>query len=364
MPVDVSPEPAVRRAALAGRLLEATLGSMDLAAVYLGDRLGLYRALAASGPLTSVELAAATDTVERYVREWLEQQAVTGILQADRESDALRRRYSLPAGHDEVLLDASSLDYLAPMARLLIGAHARLPELVDVVRTGGGLGWGVYGSDIREGQAAGNRPAFAALLGREWFPAMPDIDARLRADPPARVADIACGAGWSSIAIARAYPRVRVDGIDLDEPSIAAAGLNLRASELGDRVTFAVQDAADPVLAGRYDLVTIFEAVHDLARPVEVLAAARSLLAPGGAMIVMDERVAEEFTAPGDDVERLMYGFSILLCLTNSMAEDPSVATGTVMRPAALRAYAQAAGFADVAILPVEHPTWRFYRLV
>ena len=180
---------------------------------------------------------------------------------------------------------------------------------------------------------------------------------------PARVADLACGEGWSTIAIARAYPSVTVDGIDLDDPAIAQARRNAAETEIADRVAFHARDAAEPALQGQFDLVTIFEAVHDMSQPVAVLRAARGLLAPGGAIIVADERVAETFTAPGDDVERFMYGFSLVVCLTNSLAETPSVGTGTAMRPATMRGYALEAGFSQVSELPIEHGTFRFYRL-
>jgi 2-polyprenyl-3-methyl-5-hydroxy-6-metoxy-1,4-benzoquinol methylase len=185
----------------------------------------------------------------------------------------------------------------------------------------------------------------------------------LQAEPPARVADIGCGAGWASIAIARAYPKARVDGFDFDEPSIAAARANAAEAGLADRVTFQLRDAADPNLAGRYDLVIAFEMVHDLSRPVEVLGVMRRLLADGGAVIVMDERTAETFTAPGDELERLLYSFSVLCCLATGMSEQPSAMTGTVMRPATLRRYAAEAGFREVEILPIEHEMFRFYRL-
>lgn len=128
-------------------------------------------------------------------------------------------------------------------------------------------------------------------------------------------------------------------------------------------MTMAGRDAGDPALTGRYDLVTIFESLHDMSRPVEVLAKARGLLAPGGSVLVMDERVAEEFAAPGDAIERLMYGFSVLCCLPVGLADRPSAATGTVMRPATLRRYAEEAGLARVEILPIEHEMFRFYRL-
>jgi 2-polyprenyl-3-methyl-5-hydroxy-6-metoxy-1,4-benzoquinol methylase len=351
------------RDALVARLFEAALGAFDLAALHVGERLGFYGALA-DGPATAAELAAATGTAPRYVREWLEQQAVTGILEVDDPAaDEDRRRYALPAAHRDVLLHPESLAYMAPVARAMMGIAAQMPSLLDVFRTGAGLSWEAYGADIREAQASTNRPMFANLLGPAWLGSIPDIDARLRSDPPARVADVAVGGGWSAIAMARAYPRIRVDGLDLDPASIELARANLATTEVADRVTFETRDAADPGLAGRYDLVTIFEAVHDFSQPVAVLRAVRGLLAPGASVLVADERVAERFTAPGDAVERFMYGWSFLLCLPNGMADEPSAATGTVMRPDTLRRYASEAGFTGVEILPIEADFWRFYRL-
>lgn len=351
------------RDALVARLFEAALGAFDLAALHVGERLGFYATLA-DGPATAAELAAATGTAPRYVREWLEQQAVTGILEVDDPAaDEDRRRYSLPVAHRDVLLHPESLAYMAPVARAMMGIAAQVPSLLDVFRTGAGLSWEAYGADIREAQASANRPMFANLLGPAWLGSIPDIDARLRSDPPARIADVAVGGGWSAIAMARAYPKIRVDGLDLDPASIELARANLATTEVADRVTFETRDAADPGLAGRYDLVTIFEAVHDFSQPVAVLRAVRGLLAPGASVLVADERVAERFTAPGDAVERFMYGWSFLLCLPNGMADEPSAATGTVMRPDTLRHYASEAGFSTVEVLPIEADFWRFYRL-
>ncbi|MGH3051418.1 MAG: class I SAM-dependent methyltransferase [Gaiellaceae bacterium] len=183
------------------------------------------------------------------------------------------------------------------------------------------------------------------MLGNEWLASIEDVHHRLQADPPARVADIACGAGWSSIAIARAYPKAHVDGYDVDDASIAIARANAAEVGLEDRVNFQVRDAGDPALAGRYDLVTVFEAVHDMPRPVEVLGAMRRLAGEGGTVLVLDEKVADEFGAPGDDVERLMYTYSVLCCLPVGLSEQPSAATGTVMRTSTLRRYAREAGF-------------------
>lgn len=342
------------------------LGFNDLYMVYVGVRLGLYHALADGGPATSAQLAQATGTHERYVREWLEHQAVGGILEVDDASlEAKVRRYRLPAGHVEVLLERDSLNYLAPFVRMMVGLTRPLPAVLEAFRSGGGVPYTDFShdADFREGQEDMNRVQYVNLLGREWLPAIPDVHTRLRQDPPARVADVACGTGWSSIAIARAYPKVTVDGFDLDEPSITRAKQNAAETGLEDRVSFEVRDAADLGLAGRYDLVSVFEAIHDMSRPVEVLTAIRDLVAEGGALIIADERVAESFTAPGDDVERLMYGWSVLHCLPVGMAEQPSAGTGTAMRPATLREYALAAGFRDVEILPIENDFWRFYRL-
>jgi 2-polyprenyl-3-methyl-5-hydroxy-6-metoxy-1,4-benzoquinol methylase len=361
----ISMEQAQRRDALVGRLFQSMLGALDYLHIYLGDRLGLYDALQTRGSATSAELAHAAGLAERYVREWLEQQAVSGLLDVTEASaDASSRRYALPAGHAEVLLGRDSLNYGAPFPRFIVSLASQLPEVARAFRDGGGVPYEGYGADVREGIADGNRVFFLNLLGTSWFPAIPDVHARLQAEPPAQVADFGCGSGWSSIAIARAYPMARVEGFDIDAPSIAAAQANAAKEGLADRVTFSTRDAADPALQGQYDLVVAFECVHDMARPVEALRTMRSLAAGGGTVIIADERVNDTFTAPGDDVERYMYGFSALHCLPVGMVETPSAQTGTVMRPDTLRRYAAAAGFSAVEILPVEFDFWRFYRLV
>jgi 2-polyprenyl-3-methyl-5-hydroxy-6-metoxy-1,4-benzoquinol methylase len=350
--------------ALIERVFASTIALFDLAGLYLGQRLGLYRALRDGGPSTSSELAEATGTDERYAREWLEQQAVTGLLVVDdAAAEARERRYALPDGYAEPLVDADSPSYIAPLARQALGMLRPLPQLVDAFRTGEGIPYPDYGDDTREGIAELNRAMFINDLGPNWFGAVPALDSRLRS-PGARVADLGCGTGWSSIAIARAYPDAFVDGFDLDPASIETATANAAAEGLGDRLRFSVRDASDPRLDGGYDVVTIFEALHDMARPVEALATARRLLTDSGMVIVADERVAERFAAPGDDLERLMYGFSVVHCLAVGRADhETPAATGTVMRPDTLRAYAGAAGFGSVETLPIDNDFWRFYRL-
>jgi SAM-dependent methyltransferase len=346
------------RDALVERLFEAVLGFNDVYAVYMGDRLGLYEALGA-GAATPAEVAAAVGCDERYVREWLEHQAVGGILAVD---DGDERRYRLPPGHDEVLLDRDSLNYMAAFARMMVGMARPMPQVLEAFRSGRGVPYADYPDDFLVGQGDMNRVQYVNLLASEWLPALPDVDERLRAGG-ARVADVACGTGWSSIAIAKGYPGVHVDGFDLDPQSIMLARSAAAAEGLGERVDFQVRDAADPALAHRYDLVTVFEAIHDLAKPVEALAAIRDLLAEGGVALVADEKVADEFTAPGDDVERVMYGWSILHCLPVGRFEQPSAETGTAMRLSIFRGYAEEAGFGSVEVVPIEHDFWRFYRL-
>jgi SAM-dependent methyltransferase len=204
---------------------------------------------------------------------------------------------------------------------------------------------------------------FDHLVG-DWLAAVPGVDARLRALPPARVADVACGTARSSIAIARAYPNVIVDAIDVDARSIALAQAKVAAARLTDRVHPVCHEAGDALPGGPYDLVTIFEALHDMNHPVAALQAARASLADGGSVLVADERVADRFTVPADDIERLNYGFSVLHCLPVGMLQPDSAGTGTVLRADTVRAYATAAGFSRTDVLPIEHDLWRFYHLV
>ena len=353
-----------RRDELVERLFGNALGAMDLLCVYLGDRLGMYKALADTGPSTSAELASEAGVNERYAREWLEQQAMAGILEAqDPDASDAERRYAVPAGHDEVLLDAGSLNHMAPMAQLLVACALPIHAVLEAFRTGDGVPYADYGADLHEGQARFTRPLFDNLLATDWLPAVPTIHDRLNGDPPARVADVACGLGRSSIAIALAYPKVTVDGIDLDRASIARAQQLLPASGVEDRVAFHCRDAADPELSGRYDLVTIFEALHDMSYPVEVLRTAGALLSDGGRMLVADEKTAERFALDAGDVERLYYGFSVLHCLPVGMVGESAAGTGTVMREDTVRGYAQQAGFADYEVAPIENDFWRFYLL-
>ncbi len=345
--------------ALVGRMFEAALGSMDLYAIGLGTRLGLYAALHEGGPATSTELAARAGIAERYAREWLEQQAVTGLLEVATDGPATERRFALPEYAVPVLLDPTSPAYVAPIAAFIPPLGRMFDQLVEVYRTGEGISWSDYPAEVVDAQAAFNRPAFAHELDG-WLAAVPEIDDRLSTGP-ARVADLACGAGWSTQALARRYPQAVVHGFDIDDTSIALARNLVSGADVEDRVEFEVCDLSVPS-EEKYDAATMFEALHDLSHPVRVLTSIRQSLVPGGVLLVADERAAEEFTAPGDPVERLFYGSSLLICLPGSLA-DGGVGTGAAIRPSTVRQYAADAGFASCEVAEIEHMMFRFYLL-
>ncbi|GAA1954173.1 class I SAM-dependent methyltransferase [Amycolatopsis minnesotensis] len=349
---------------LAMRMWRSMLATQELITCYLGVRLGCYEALA-TGPATAGELAERVGVAPRYAVEWLEQQAVIGILEvADATLPADERRYSLPAAHAEVLTVSDSPQSMAALALLPFGGvAAALPSLLEAFRTGGGVPDSVYGEDWRAGHGSANRAMFLHELPG-WIEAFaPDVHAAL-SEPGATVADVACGSGWASIALATAYPELRVDGFDLDAEVLADAERETGARGLGERVRFFAMDAAKAEAAGDYDLVCLFDALHEISHPVRVLRTCRELRAEGGTVLVLDAKVAPEFTAPADEVERFQYGTSLLHCLPACLAEPGATGTGTVMRPGAVRRFAAEAGYAATVLLPVADRFHRLYRLV
>ncbi|WP_173922616.1 bifunctional 2-polyprenyl-6-hydroxyphenol methylase/3-demethylubiquinol 3-O-methyltransferase UbiG [Agromyces sp. Marseille-P2726] len=357
------------RPAFADRVFASALGALELLSIYLGDRLGWYRALAEAGPLDAPTLAERTGTQERYAREWLEQQAVYGILAVDgtgvRDTDAAApaRRFSLPAEHADALVNRDSLEYVAPLGRFVAAVGAQLGPLLEAYRSGGGVSWAQLGDDARDAQGDINRPWFLQKLGQalEGVPEVHDALSR----HGARIADVGMGHGWSSIALAQAYPNARVEGFDVDAESVAAARRHADEAGVGDRVRFHQVAGEGMPQEGVFDAAFVFEALHDMPFPVDVLGSIKRAVKPDGEVVIMDEAVADTFAPDGDEVERAMYGYSVFVCLPDSLSTPGSVGTGTVMRQSTLERYAREAGFAGAEVLPIEgFAAFRFSRLV
>lgn len=372
-----------RRDALAERLFGAfTLGS-ELLTIDLGRRLGLYDTVHAAGSVTSSELAQRSGIHERYAREWLEQQAAAGIVDvvakagtdlgedagADTGTEtgtqtdkALTRRFALPAAHVPVLVDPDHPSNVLGFAPFLTGFALTLPTVADAYRTGAGVSFEEFGAEVRHGIATLNRPGFTQFVGK-WIGRLPDVAERLSTG--GTVLDAGCGTGWSTVAIARAFPEAQVIGIDLDAASVAEASALVTKEGLADRVHIELANAADlrtRLVDDGFDLVTVFEALHDMGEPVAALRSIRAAVRAGGAVLVADELVADRFTAPAGEVERMQYAASVLHCLPATMAESQAIASGTVLRAPTVRSWAAEAGFTTNE-LEIEHDFWRFYRL-
>jgi 2-polyprenyl-3-methyl-5-hydroxy-6-metoxy-1,4-benzoquinol methylase len=342
-------------------LLEAAVGTLEVFAIHLGRKLGLYGALDAAGSLTESELARTAGISERYAREWLEQQAVAGYVTVTVDAaDPAERAYGLTEEQKAVLVRAEDPAHVSPLASMAAGIGLILDRITDAYRSGAGVPYARYGGDFRHGQGAINRPAFTHDLTGSWIPAVPGVHRKL-SQGSSRVADLGCGQGWAALAVAAAYPEAEVVGIDADAASIEEA--KGYAGERGVDVSFVRADADSVADHGPFDLVLILETLHDLARPVRVLRAVRSALAPAGVVLVADELVADSFTAPGDLLERMMYGWSITHCLPSQLVEKPSAAIGTVIRAGKVLELATEAGFGTCEIVDVDGGFFRLYRL-
>jgi methylase of polypeptide subunit release factors len=360
---DVSTEP--RADAFFERVLELNAGLLDAAALTLGFRLGLYEALDRLGTATADELAAATETGERYVREWLAHQTVADVLEVAEEGDAKTRRYRIPEAHRAVLVAEDDPRFLLPITQVNLGLASSLDPLEAAFTADTGVLPEEYAADVAAGASTMNRAAYVSHLTERWIPAIPAIHTRLRADPPARVADIGCGSGWALISLAKAYPNLEAEGIDIDADAIETATANAEAEGVADRVRFDVRDADDPELQGRYDLVTLFESLHHFPDPAAALGTLRAMLREDGVVLLTELRCEEAFTAPGDVRERTYHGWSVLNCLPKSRTAPDAEAPGAVLRPAQVEAYGQEAGFSRVEPLDLDSGGyfWRFYRL-
>lgn len=342
--------------AFADRVFASALGAIEIYSIHIGNELGFYKTMFEHESCTPDELASSSNIDPRYAKEWLEQQATSGIVevvQSDGES-----RFSLPEAHAEVLADELNGLFLVPLARMLSTSGEKMESLLDAYRSGSGVSWDDFGQSMRESQADMNRPFFHNDLA--GVVARIDSVQRLISKPGARVADVGTGAGWSAIALAKAYPDATFVGYDVDAPSIEMAKANAESAGVADRVEFTTQDVTE--VDENFDVAFAFECVHDMPQPVPVLAGMRSMIGDDGVAVIMDEAVGDQFSGAGDDIERLMYGFSLLICLPDGLSSAPSVGTGTVMRPSTLKSYADQAGFGGFKPL-TEAGFFRFYEL-
>jgi 2-polyprenyl-3-methyl-5-hydroxy-6-metoxy-1,4-benzoquinol methylase len=359
--IELSGDDEAKVEEFSGNLFMACLATMELANVELGIRLGLYETLAGAGPVTAGALASTAGIAERYAQEWLEQQAVAGVLEVDDVTKpAGERRFTLPNAHAHVLIEDDSEACMKPCAAVVPWLGKAVDIMVEEFRNGTGAAFGLF--DLHDIQAAFTRPVFANHLTQSWLPALPEIQARLTAGDRVRIAEVGCGEGLAALTVARAYPNAEVDGFDLDDASIAVAQREAAAAGLAERARFEVRDAADPAIVGDYDLVMAIEMLHDVPDPVGILRTMKRLAGDHGTVLVVDERAEETFTVPASEMERFFYSFSTLHCLAVSL-QDGGVGTGTVFRPDTLRGYAAAAGFSTVDVLDVEHPQFLLYRL-
>ncbi len=306
------------------------------AMVVLGDRLGLYRAMAGAGPMSPAELAARTGTAERYVREWLSAQAATGYVTYEGDG-----RFALPAEHAVVLTDESSPACVIGAFETALAAVHSTDRLAAAFRDGSGVGWGEHHHDLYEGCERFFRPGYRANLVSTWLPALAGVEERLAAG--ATVADIGCGHGASTILMAEAHPASTFTGFDAHEESIDEARRRASAAGVADRTTFETRTVAE--VTGTFDLVCFFDCLHDMGDPVGALTRARGLLAPGGTLMLVEpmagDRVEDNLTPVG----AAYYGFSTLLCTPSSLSQDVGAALGAQAGEARLREVAAAAGF-------------------
>jgi 2-polyprenyl-3-methyl-5-hydroxy-6-metoxy-1,4-benzoquinol methylase len=325
------------------KLLGDTTGALIGALMVVGDRLGLFDALAAAGPLTSDGLADRAGITERYAREWLSAMACRGYVAYD---DATKT-FSLTPEQVFCLVDQDSPLYLTGVFGVLPDYYRNLDLLTDAFRHGGGVPQERFGAEWLCGFQRFSRTWFVNYLCQDWIPAMPEIDARLRAG--GSVADIGCGNGMALIQLARCYPEARLVGFDLHAPAIEAARANAAAAGVGDRIRFEVLDASEGI-PGAYDLITCFDVVHDMPFPRQALPQIRAALAPGGSFFVLEFNFSDELRANIDHpfgLGSFGYGASVNYCMTTALAVGGE-GTGTCMGERRLRAFAAEAGFSEV----------------
>jgi SAM-dependent methyltransferase len=322
---------------LLGRFVNDFGAAGFAATVVIGDRLGLYRALA-TGPATAAELADRTSTHERYVAEWLAAQAASGYISYDPTSG----RFSLSEEQAFALANEDGPMYLPGAFQVMVAAVKDEPKVTQAFATGTGVGWHEHDPDLFAGTERFFRPGYAANLVSAWIPALDGVQAKLEAG--AQVADVGCGHGASTILMAQAYPHSRFVGFDYHQPSIERAQKAAAKAGVADRCRFQVASAHAYPGAG-YDLVAVFDALHDMGDPVGTAAHIRRTLAPEGTFLLVEPYAGDRLEDNLNPVGRAYYAASTLLCVPHSLTEEPGAALGAQAGERRLGEVATAAGF-------------------
>ncbi len=320
------------------RAVDEVGAALNCALVVMGDRLGYYRALAADGPLTPSELARATGTAEPYAREWLNAQAAGAFVTYEPEDGT----YALPPEHAVALTDETSPAFLPGFFQIAHGTVRDADRVLAVAPDGDGVGWHEHNTDVHVGCERFFRPGYNAHLVAEWLPAVDGLVERLTAG--AAVADIGCGHGASTVLMAQAFPASRFLGSDYHAASIETATQRAAAGGVADRVTFEVAPATSFGGSG-YDLVTTFDALHDMGDPVGAATRVRESLRDDGVWLLVEPAAGDQVEDNLNPVGRAYYGFSTLLCTPASLSQPVGAALGTQAGPARIRDVTVAAGF-------------------
>src|SRR5579862_4267588 len=323
------------------RAVDEVGATLNTALVVMGDRLGLYRELAGAGPLTSVELAERTGTRERYVREWLNAQAAGGYV----DYDAASSRYTLPPEQAVALTDSSSPFYLPGFFQIALGSVHDSERIVEVARTGGGVGWHEHVADVHEGCERFFRPGYNANLLSSWLPALEGVVAKL--ERGAHVADVGCGHGASTVLMATAYANSSFLGSDYHEGSIETARRRAEDAGVGSRARFEVSPAKS-FSGNGYDLVTMFDCLHDMGDPIGAARHVREAIAPDGTWLIVEPAAGDRVEDNINPIGRAYYGFSTLLCTPASLSQEVGLALGAQAGEARIRDVVTAGGFTRV----------------
>jgi SAM-dependent methyltransferase len=320
------------------RAVDEVGATLNAALVVMGDKLGLYRAMAGAGPLDPREIAERAGVAERYVREWLNAQAAGGFVEYDGSSG----RYTLPPEQANALTDEQSPAYLPGFFQLALGSVLDSPRITEAARTGEGVGWHDHVHDVHDGCERFFRPGYNANLVGTWLPALDGVVAKL--EQGAVVADVGCGHGSSTILMAQAFPKSTFVGSDYYEDAIATARARAEAAGVADRVTFEVAPAAGYGGKG-YDLVTMFDCLHDMGDPVGASRHVRETLADDGTWMIVEPAAGDRVEDNLNPVGRAYYGFSTLLCTPASLSQEVGLALGAQAGEARLRDVVTSGGF-------------------